>query len=206
MDAAADSASALTHVQPFRAALDHPLAFCSELAKVGGEHGGGDDGSGHRCKPERVVRGEYVLRERAMSGICTCATGIWPPRLRLAAPGARRPGRPNGCEAARSGSEDGDDVQGRKRRPQATRREDGRCTAIPSTLVSPLRAHRIYRSIQLAFGRPTSFAFAFRPSPCLPASLSLPTPASSSSLRSHRPRRRSVKVSGSSTLHMKHSG
>lgn len=29
----------LTHVQPFRAALDHALAFCGELAKVGGEHG-----------------------------------------------------------------------------------------------------------------------------------------------------------------------
>lgn len=30
----------LTHVQPFRAALDHALAFCGELAEVRGEHRG----------------------------------------------------------------------------------------------------------------------------------------------------------------------
>lgn len=27
------------HVQPFSASLDHALAFCSELAKVGGKDG-----------------------------------------------------------------------------------------------------------------------------------------------------------------------
>ena len=49
----------LTHVQPFSAALDHALAFCGELAKVGGEDGGGDDRAGHselvdEWEPERA--------------------------------------------------------------------------------------------------------------------------------------------------------
>jgi hypothetical protein len=36
-----------THVKPFCASLDHSLAFCGEAAKIGGKHGGGDDGTRH---------------------------------------------------------------------------------------------------------------------------------------------------------------
>lgn len=42
-----------THMKPFSAAFDHPLALCGELAKVGGEHGRGDDGAKHGVRVGR---------------------------------------------------------------------------------------------------------------------------------------------------------
>lgn len=60
-----------THMEPFGAAFDHPLAFCGELAKVGCEYGRCDDGARHCVRVGR-------RRDSVTFGLA----GVWPVDLR----------------------------------------------------------------------------------------------------------------------------